>query len=177
MKIYVVRHGRTDSNDKKIFNGRYDEDINQTGINQAIIARDKLANYDIDLIISSPMKRTLHTAQIINTKNINLILDEHFIERDMGELTLKNVKDKDRKEYWKYNKSKYKGLESISEVQKRVFEGLDNIKNKYNDKNILIVTHGAVTQMIKVYCENIQIDDNISKVKSQENCEIKEYEL
>lgn len=177
MKLYVVRHGRTDSNDKKIFNGRYDEDINQTGINQAIIARDKLANYDIDLIISSPMKRTLHTAQIINTKNINLILDEHFIERDMGELTLKNVEDKDRKEYWKYTKSKYKGLESISEVQNRVFEGLDNIKNNYNDKKVLIVTHAAITQMIKVYCENIQIDENISKVKSQNNCEIKEYEL
>lgn len=177
MKLYVVRQGRTDSNDKKIFNGRYDEDINQTGINQAKIARDKLANHDIDLIISSPMKRTLHTAQIINTKNIDLILDEHFIERDMGELTLKNVEDKDRKEYWKYNKSKYEGLENISEVQNRVFEGLDNIKNKYNDKNVLIVTHGAITQMIKIYCENIQIDENISKVKSQENCEIKEYEL
>lgn len=177
MKIYVVRHGRTDSNDKKIFNGRYDEDINKIGISQAEIARDKLANYDIDLIISSPMKRTLHTVQIINTKNIDLILDKHFIERDMGELTLKNVKDKDRKEYWKYTKSKYKGLESISEVQNRVFEGLDNIKNKYNDKNVLIVTHAAITQMIKIYCENIQIDDNISKVKSQENCEIKEYEL
>lgn len=177
MKLYVVRHGRTDSNDKKIFNGRYDEDINKIGISQAEIARDKLANHDIDLIISSPMKRTLHTAQIINTKNIDLILDERFIERDMGELTLKNVEDKDRKEYWKYNKSKYEGLESISEVQNRVFEGLDNIKNKYNDKNVLIVTHGAITQMIKIYCENIQIDDNISKVKSQNNCEIKEYEL
>ena len=177
MKMYVVRHGRTDSNDKKIFNGRYDEDINQTGINQAKIARDKLANCDIDLIISSPMKRTLHTAQIINTKDIDIILDEHFIERDTGELTLKNVKDKNHEEYWKYNKSKYKGLESISEVQKRVFEGLDNIKNKYNDKNILIVTHATITRMIKIYCENIPIDDNISKVKSQENCEIKEYEL
>ena len=94
MKLYVIRHGRTDSNDKNVFNGRYDEDINKVGISQAEIARDKLANYDIDLIISSPMKRTLHTAQIINTKNIDIIPDEHFIERDTGELTLKNVKDK-----------------------------------------------------------------------------------
>ena len=99
MKIYVVRHGRTDSNDKIIFNGRYDEYINQTGINQTKIAREKLLNYDIDLIISSPMKRTLHTAKIINVKNVDIITDEHFIERDTGELTLKNVKEKDHKKY------------------------------------------------------------------------------
>ena len=177
MKLYVVRHGRTDSNDKNIFNGRYDEDINKIGIEQAKIARNKLIDYNIDLIISSPMKRTVHTAQIINIKNIDIIMDEHFIERDTGELTLKNVNEKDNKEYWKYNKSKYKGLESISELQSRVFEGLDNIKNKYNDKNVLIVTHAAITRMIKMYCENIPVDDNISKVKSQNNCEIKEYEL
>lgn len=177
MKLYVVRHGRTDNNDKNVFNGRYDEDINQTGIEQAKIARDKLLNYKIDLIISSPMKRTIHTAQIININNIDMITDKHFIERDVGELTLKSVDSKDSKEYWKYTDSKYKGLETISEIQKRVFEGLDNIKNKYKDKNVLIVTHAAVTRMIKIYFENLPINEEIYKIKSQENCEIKEYEL
>ena len=35
MKIYVIRHGLTDCNIKKIYNGRYDEDINKDGIKQA----------------------------------------------------------------------------------------------------------------------------------------------
>ncbi len=42
MKLYVVRHGRTDCNDKKIFNGRFEEDINAEGIKQAEILKEKI---------------------------------------------------------------------------------------------------------------------------------------
>ena len=32
MKLYVIRHGQTNSNKNKIFNCQYDEDINEIGI-------------------------------------------------------------------------------------------------------------------------------------------------
>lgn len=40
MKLYVIRHGRTNNNDAGILNGRNDEDINETGIHQAELARE-----------------------------------------------------------------------------------------------------------------------------------------
>lgn len=177
MKLYVIRHGTTDLNNKNLYNGRCDEDINEEGIREAKEARDKLLKYNIDIIISSPMKRTRHTAEIINVNNLEIILDEHFIERDLGELTLTKVNHQDPKEYWKYKNSKYKGLETISEIEKRVFEGLENINEKYKDKNVLIVTHAAITRMIKIYCEKIPVDENVRYIETQKNGEIKVYEL
>ena len=35
MKLYVLRHGLTKCNIEKKYNGRYDEDIIEKGINQA----------------------------------------------------------------------------------------------------------------------------------------------
>lgn len=42
MIIYSIRHGKTDMNQKGLFNGRIDEDINEVGIEQAKMARDIL---------------------------------------------------------------------------------------------------------------------------------------
>ena len=52
MKIYVIRHAQTDSNKNGIA-GDIEEDINETGVQQCLEAREKVKNLDIDLIISS----------------------------------------------------------------------------------------------------------------------------
>ena len=176
MKLYVIRHGRTNNNDEGLFNGRYDEDINETGIHQAELAREELVNYDIDLIICSPMKRTKHTAEIINTKNIPIIYDDRLMERDTGSLTLQPVESVDRDKYWNYYET-YLDVEPIKEVCKRVYAVINEIKEKYSDKNVLIVTHNGVARAIYSYFNGIPKDGNISNVGSHKNCEIREYDL
>ena len=84
MKLYVVRHGRTNCNDEGKYNGKLDEDINETGIKQAEEARKKVEKLDIDLIICSPLLRTKHTSNIINANNISIIYDKRLEERDSG---------------------------------------------------------------------------------------------
>lgn len=55
MKLYVIRHGNTDSNALNVLNGKLDEDINDKGINQALEAAKIVKHLDIDLIICSPL--------------------------------------------------------------------------------------------------------------------------
>lgn len=176
MNIYVVRHGRTDNNDKSVFNGRYDEDINETGINQAKILKEEVKDMNIDLIICSPMKRTRHTAEILNVNSLPIIYDDRLIERDTGELTLKPHKTVDREEYWNYYSNKYINLETVPELFKRVHPVIDDIKEKYNGKNVLVVTHGGVARAVYAYFNGIPEDGKILHVGQQENCEIKKYE-
>lgn len=47
MKLYVIRHGQTNCNVEKKYNGRYDEDINEEGIKQAIKASEQIKEYEI----------------------------------------------------------------------------------------------------------------------------------
>ena len=73
MKLYVIRHGRTDCNTQNKYNCRYDEDINEEGVEQAKNASKLVKNLNIDLIICSPLKRTKHTMEIINVNNVPVI--------------------------------------------------------------------------------------------------------
>lgn len=42
MKIYVIRHGETDVNVQNRINALNDDDLNETGINQAKALREKV---------------------------------------------------------------------------------------------------------------------------------------
>ena len=68
MKVYIVRHGEVLHNRLKQYNNQ-DEDLTKLGIKQAEEARKLLKNISYDLIISSPLVRAKHTAEIINIKN------------------------------------------------------------------------------------------------------------
>ena len=176
MKIYVMRHGRTDDNDRRIFNGRNDEDINETGIAQATAAREVYEKLDIDLIVCSPMLRTRHTAAIVNTKNLPIIYDERLIERDTGELTGRGVEGDFRDTYWNYYSMEL-DVEHVQELFARVHPVIDDIKEKYPDKNVLIVTHNGVARSIYAYFNGIPEDGNMLAVGALKNCEITEYEI
>ena len=177
MKLYVVRHGRTNCNDEGKYNGKLDEDINEVGIKQAKEARKKVEKLDIDLIICSPLLRTKHTCNIININNIPIIYDKRLEERDCGKLTNEKLGEFYYTDYWNYySNKKIEGLETIPELFKRVSLFLDEIKEKYKDKNILIVTHGGVARGIYFYFNEIPKDGKLENFGSG-NCEIKEYEL
>ena len=88
MKLYVIRHGNTDSNRLDIYNGKLlNEDINNIGIKQAQEASKKIKNLNLDLIICSPLLRTRHTCDIINSNKIKVIYDDRIEERNCGVLT------------------------------------------------------------------------------------------
>lgn len=177
MKLYVVRHGRTNCNDEGKYNGKLDEDINEVGIKQAEEARKKVEKLDIDLIICSPLLRTKHTCNIININNIPIIYDKRLEERNCEKLTNEKLGEFYYTDYWNYySNKKIEGLETIPELFKRVSLFLDEIKEKYKDKNILIVTHGGVARGIYFYFNEIPKDGKLENFGSG-NCEIKEYEL
>ena len=177
MKLYVIRHGNTDSNALHVLNGKLDEDINDKGINQALEAAKIVKDLDIDLIICSPLLRTRHTCNIVNVNNIEVIYDKRIEERDWGSLTNTKIDESYHDEYWNYySKVKVEGLETVPELFERVHSFLDEIKETYKGKNLLIVTHGGVARAIHFYFNELPKDGQIRKYIPG-NCEIKEYEI
>ena len=81
MKVYIVRHGQVPHNALKKYNST-DEDLTQLGITQAKELRDKIKNINFDIIISSPLIRAKHTAEIININNNKIIYDDRISERN-----------------------------------------------------------------------------------------------
>ena len=177
MKIYVIRHGQTNVNLEGKINALNDEDLNQTGIFQAKEVGKKLGNIDYDFIIASPLTRTKHTAMLLNTKGKPIIYDDRIIERDAGIYTKQPVKDMDSEDWWNVNpKLDYKTAESVKNVLNRTYNFLEEVKVRYKDKNIILVTHGGISRAISCYFCGIPADGNLECYK-QDNCDIKVFNI
>ncbi|MBP5204742.1 histidine phosphatase family protein, partial [Candidatus Saccharibacteria bacterium] len=85
MKIYVVRHGETNSNLAGIVSGRSDEELNENGIKQAQDINLKIADMKFADVYVSPMKRTIQTAEIV-VPEYKYIIDDRLAERELGKL-------------------------------------------------------------------------------------------
>lgn len=179
MKILLTRHGQTDWNVQRRIQGKTDIELNETGIEQARITGEKLRTKYIDLIISSPLKRAAKTAQLIaESKNIPIIYDNRIEERAFGEFEGKTPEEFDFDEIWNYKINKqYEDAESVGETFDRVYKFLEDVKEKYSDKTLLLVTHGGITVPIRAYFEGIPEGMEVLRGLGIENCEVKEYEI
>ncbi|MDR1874582.1 MAG: histidine phosphatase family protein [Synergistaceae bacterium] len=64
-KILLVRHGRTDWNDERRFQGRTDIPLNEEGLLQARKLSERLASWPLDVVYTSPLLRALRTAEAV----------------------------------------------------------------------------------------------------------------
>ena len=179
MKLLLTRHGQTDWNVAGKIQGITDIELNETGVKQAETTREKLLNENIDVIISSPLKRARKTAEIIKgERNIPLIIDNGLKERCFGKFEGKTREEFDFDEIWNYKLNKqYEDAESTGELFERVHGFLNKIKEEYNDKTVLLVTHGGITVPVIAYFEGIPEGTEVLTGLGMANCEVREYEL
>lgn len=174
MKVYLVRHGEVLHNALKEYNNQ-NEDFTENGIKQAKELRDKIKNIEFDIIISSPLIRSKHTADIININKNQIIYDNKITERNCGDLNGKSLETTNRDEYWNYNtKIQYGTSENIRDFFDRVYNFLDELKQK-NYESVLIVAHSGISKAFNGYFEGI--GDGLFLHRGLNNCEIKEYKL
>lgn len=158
MKIYIVRHGETDSNKaKKVQGQRIDEALNSEGIRQSEELTSNI-DKDFDVIFTSPLRRAVQTAEIL-AKEIEapVIEKTDIIERDYGSLSGKtweemfefgegkiNFKKEDYELGYDYRPY---GGECAEDTKKRLLKFIEELKKDYSNKKVLIVAHGGILKM------------------------------
>lgn len=177
MKIYIVRHGQTESNVGNKLLGLTDEDINSVGILQAKKVKESLRNAKIDICFTSPLKRTRNTASIICENNIPMVIDERLIERDFGVLEGGAHNIKYTYDFWNFylNKKDY-GVEPLQCLFFRTKSFLEYLKENYMDKNVLIVSHAATIRTIHFNIVGFNKNTNMLSFMP-DNGRVFEYEI
>jgi broad specificity phosphatase PhoE len=159
MRIYFVRHGETALNaEKRMMGSRFDDSLNDEGHRQAYEMARGMAS-DFDVVVSSPLKRALETAEYLKTihKYDIVILDE-FREFDGGllsgmkwdkisELTGGRLTLESLRKAYETDFSEFGG-ESVEDVRKRVNAGLEKIKTHFPGKKVLVVTHAGILRVL-----------------------------
>ena len=176
MKLYAARHGQTQWNLEDKVCGRTDLPLTEVGHVQARELAQKAEKMPIDLILVSPMLRARQTAApVAETLGISVAVDSRLIEQDYG--IYEGVSRFDEaflgnKRHFAY---RYPGGESMMDVAHRVYGLLEEIKEKYPDKNVLLVCHGGVCRVIRTYFEDMTNEEYFRY--SEENAAIREYTL
>lgn len=155
-KFYIVRHGQTDYNKEKRFQGRLDIPLNETGLAQAKEIAENLANVHFDAIYISPLTRAKQTAsEIINNHaDAECFEAPEIIERNFGEYEgeFSNV-EPPYYGLWdhKLESEALKGGESIDDVRARVFPFLDKLVQEREGQTVCLVCHGGTGLVIREY--------------------------
>lgn len=141
MKICLIRHGETDWNSLGKFQGWEDIPLNDKGIAQVQRAANYFKKSKWNVIVSSPLSRAKMTADIIG-REIGLVKvheEMDFMERDLGRLSGMTKEEADRN----FPDGNYEGIEPLENLRNRSMNALTKWINRFNDKDIIIVTHGA----------------------------------
>ena len=83
MNLYVVRHGSTLMNEQDYIQGSINISLSDQGIKQANDLKEKVKDVSFDICISSPLKRTIETANIIVDDKYKIVTDDRLLERKM----------------------------------------------------------------------------------------------
>lgn len=178
LKIYSTRHGQTSYNKQDIILGTTDIELDETGEKQALELADRIAELgEIDIMIVSPMKRAMKTARAIAERcGIEMVTDERLREWDYGDYEGKSRYT----EGFADNKVNFgvrmgKNGESLLQLSHRVYTAIDDIIQKYSDKNVLIVSHGGVCRVIETYFNDMTTDQFANWF--MDNCGLIEYTI
>jgi broad specificity phosphatase PhoE len=168
MQLILIRHGETLSNKEKRIQGISDVELSTVGIEQAQLLALSLKDHPIKAIYTSPLKRTLQTAEIINEfHRKELHVDQDLMEMNYGDfegVPFKKILacEKDFVDKWLTNPASVKmpNGESLTQLQERAWRALTRISNK--KENALVVTHNFTIATIICRIRNISLNEFLS---------------
>jgi len=153
--LYIARHGESKANvENKL--AYPNSPLTKKGIVQARSLAEFLADKKISAIYTTPFKRALETAKIINEKlGVKIHLIKEFVDTNFGILKGRKIDSSD-KELYSYllirrkNPLDYKipKAENLTNVMKRVIPSLKKIMRQNPHDSVLIVAHRDVNRVI-----------------------------
>ena len=175
MKLYVMRHGRTNYNDLGLCNDdpSVDVHLNAIGQQQAQLAAERLRDVRLDRIIVSPLPRTRQTAEIINQyhhapievhaqiADIRSGFDGQTVEAYFTAIAHDPLH------------ARVNGGESLLDHKQRIVEFIHWLQTQ-PEENILIVAHEETLRVFVAYYEGNIPDKRLRDIHIG-NCEVKYY--
>lgn len=176
-KLYIVRHGQTDWNVKKLLQGSTDIELNEMGIKQAKELSKKLDLSQIDICFCSPLKRARQTANILLQDKVKVIYDDMIVERGFGNYEGKPINFDLIVPQWNYKLNDNSNtIESIQDCLLRAKKFIDKVKENYPNKTILIISHGSFIKAL--HFNLIGYNENTDFLSfNPENSVLYEYEI
>jgi broad specificity phosphatase PhoE len=158
LHLMLVRHGETEWNVQRRYQGQSDVPLSEIGNQQAESIAGRLAGQEIDVIYASDLKRAWQTAQVIAAQiGLDLISEPRLRELKFGileGLTFEEAEEKypEMITAWldDFNNTPERA-ETIDMFNARIVSLLDDLKRNHDEQVVLLVGHGgSLSEILRV---------------------------
>lgn len=158
MEILVVRHGQSVADLEDRYEGRADFELTELGCKQARCVAEWIKDhYEIDVILSSPLKRAAKTAEFISeATGVNINFDEELMEWNNG--LLAGLLKSEANEKYPLPKGGRKPHDELAQSESYInfraraetfwSKFIHKYKKEENISRICIVSHGGMINML-----------------------------
>lgn len=160
VKLFLIRHGQTNWNLEGRYQGNNDIELNQVGIKQAKLAAKYLSRVEFANIYSSPLKRTLYTAEKIKgRRDLEIKVRDDLKEMNFGKwegMKFSEINEKYHRDYHNWLEDPYNNRptdgENFKEITERTTAEIGRIVSENTDgSSVAVVAHGGVILSLLVY--------------------------
>ena len=163
--IFLARHGESDWNVEKRFQGHRDRPLTERGRKQAHALADLVASEKIDAVYTSPLSRARETAEIVAARaGLEAVALPELQEVDTGSwsgLSRADVEARFPEGFarWRSGGSGWEDGESYEEMAERVIGALRKIAEDHPNGRVLVISHGGPIRAIHAAAEGLAIQD------------------
>lgn len=165
LMLYLLRHGQTPMSRDNVFCGSgLDPELTPEGSEMAIAFADEYQTTSWKAVFSSPLRRTVMTVSPLCERiGARMELRDDLKEIGYGKWEGQPVQDVDRQYHddyirWTADPAWHAptGGEMAIEIARRCLRVVEEIKERFNDGNVLVVSHKATIRII--LCNLLGID-------------------
>lgn len=149
--VLLCRHGETDFNLERKFQGTLDIPLNESGIKQASLMTKALESKNLSAVYTSPLLRARATAEIISSAcGVQMQVDQRLTERNLGVMQGRNPT-----QLWEQYPTVIEAwveqvplppeaeAEASGEVINRIETAMYDLAMSYPGKTVALILHGA----------------------------------
>jgi broad specificity phosphatase PhoE len=177
-ELLLVRHGETDWNRDRRFQGHADQPLNETGRAQARALADELSGEAIDAVYTSDLARAHETAEILAARlDAEVVALRELREIDVGEwqgLTWPEIEERfpDGAQAWRERSHGWESGETYEQLAERVVPALRRIAVAHPGGRAVVVAHGGTVRATRAFIAGVSVAESRRRDRAVGNCEI-----
>jgi broad specificity phosphatase PhoE len=179
--IVLVRHGETDWNRQRRYQGHADTPLNDAGRAQARELAEILSRERATVVYSSPLRRASETAAIVaNRLGLEVRELEALREIDVGDwqgLTIDEVRDRfpERAELgWHAG---WSNGETHEELGRRVVPALLDLARVHVDERVVGITHAGPIRAALMAATGLSAAESRAEIGPLQNCAVLRFAI
>lgn len=165
-RIYLIRHGATESNRLRRYMSRSQEALSSEGRLQARQLALRMARHDLTAMYCSPLRRARDTAEIVAQPHaLETAVVADFNELDLSRwegLTAAEIEAREPQAWhtWCAEPARLAlpGIESLAALQQRVRRGLEALAKHHAGQSIAVVTHDGIVRIAVLESLGLTLD-------------------